>query len=270
MTVLRYALTTFRVQIIAYGFGLGAYAALIALLYPSLADTMSELEDSYPPGILDAFSGGAALSLASAEGFFTLEFFSLAPVIFAIFAVFASTAVLAGEESSGTLEFLGALPLSRRHLFFQKTLALLIAIAAIAAITSLGWAITIPAIELEGLTLVALIGATFAQVSFVAFVAAAGLLLGALAPTRGTAAALTGGVTVVAYLATTIAGAVSAASWVKYVSPLYYADFPAILVEGITPWHFAVLWLATVGRYRGGRCRSTSGRSAASRWQCAG
>ena len=246
MTILRRTLATLRTQIIAYGLGLGSYAAVVALLFNSMSDTMLELEASYPDAVLQAFSGGAALSLATPSGFLTYEYFSFAPLFFAAFAVFASTGALAGEEGSGTLEFLGALPLSRRRIFIQKALALLVAMGAIAAIICIGWALTLPFLDLEGLTLPMVIGATFAQISFLAFVAAVGLLLGAVAPSRGAAAAWTGAIAVVAFLAVSIAGAVDAVSWLQYTSPFYYADFPAILVFGITPWHFALVWGATL------------------------
>ncbi len=245
MTLLRYNLSTLRVQIVSYGLGLAAYAALVALLFPAIIDTMAELEDSYPAAFLDLFSGGATLSLATARGFFTLEFFSLAPLFFAVFAVFAATGLIAGEEASGTLEFLGSLPLSRRRIFFEKVGALGIASILIAAIICLGWLLTVPFIDTEDLTVLPLIGATFAQLSFVLFIAAVGLLLGAIAPSRGTAAAWTGAVTVFAYLASSLAGAVDTISWLKYASALYYSDFPAILVDGIVPWHFALIWGVT-------------------------
>ena len=246
MTVFNHALRSYRTQILAYGIGLGAYAALVALLFSSMAGTMAELEASYPEEILQAFSGGAALSLATASGFITYEYFSFAPLFFAAFAVFASTGALSGEEGSGTLEFLGSLPVSRRRVFLEKALAVGAAMMLIAGIIALGWVVTVPFLDLDGVTLPMLIGATFAQISFLAFIAAVGLLLGAVAPSRGAAAAWTGAVTVVAFLAVSIAGAVDAVSWLQYTSPFYYADFPAILVFGVTPWHFVLLWGVTL------------------------
>jgi len=245
MTTFRHALSTYRTQIIAYGLGLGAYAGLVALLFTYMGEAAGELEATYPREILEVFGGGT-VSLATPAGFITLEFFSMAPLFFSVFAVLASTGALAGDEGSGTLEFVGALPLSRRQIFAEKALALFVGMAIIAAIICLGWVLTVPFLDFEGLTLPMLIGATFAQLSLLAFFAAVGLLLGAIAPSRGAAAAWTGGVVAFAYLAATLASAIDAVSWMKYLSAFYLADFPTILVDGIVPWHFAVLWAATI------------------------
>lgn len=231
-----------RVAVLSYGLGLALYAALLILLYPSVESTMAQMSESYPQEILEAF-GVAGTSLSDPRGFVSVEFLSMTPLILGAFAVFAATGVLAGEESTGTMEFLAALPLSRRQLFVQKSLAVAGASVAIGGLTCLGWVATVPFVDLHGVVgLPELTGATFAQLSFVWFVAAAGLLLGAIAPTRSTAAAWAGVILIVSYLLVAIAGVVDSVEWLQYVSPYYYADLSAVLLRGVTWSRFAVLW----------------------------
>lgn len=232
-----------RIQVLSYGLGLALWAAIEVFLYPSVADTLSEVE--YPEAILEAF-GARGANLADPRAFLGVEFFSLGPLVIGAFVVAASTAALAGEESAGTMKMLAALPVSRRAMFVQKALAVMLAVLAVAALTSIGWLVSVPFIDLgRELTLTDLVLATFVQASFAAFVAAMGLFFGAVAPTRGTAAAYTGGLLVVAYLLVAISSTVDTVEDIRYASPYYYSDLSGVLVDGVEPVHQFVLWAAT-------------------------
>ena len=240
MVLLTQMLYRLRIQVLSYGLGLALWVGFEVLLFPSVSDSLSNIE--YPQAILDAF-GVSGTNLGDPRAFFGAEFFSLGPLALGAFIVAASTAALAGEESAGTMEPLAALPFSRREMFVQKALAVLLAAAGVTALTAIGWAASVPFVDLgRELTLVELVGATFAQLSFAAFLGAVGLLFGAVAPSRGTAAACTGALLVVAYLIVAIAASVDAIDGLKYASPYYYSDLSGILVDGVDPRHQAVLW----------------------------
>ena len=244
MVLLTQMLYRLRIQVLAYGLGLALWAAVEVLLFPSVADSLSDIE--YPEAILEAFGVGGT-NLGDPRAFFGAEFFSLGPLVIGAFVVFASTAALAGEESSGTMELLGALPISRRRMFVEKTIAVLLGVVGVAALTSIGWVASVPFVDLgRELTLIELVGATFAQVPFAAFLVAVGLLLGAVAPTRSTAAAITGGLLIVTYLLLAVASTVDSVENLKYASPYYYSDLSGVLVDGIEVRHQLVLWSATL------------------------
>lgn len=245
MTFTVYALRQLRTQVLGYGIGLGIYAAVVTLLFPVMEETLSELTASYPEGILEAF-GVSGVSLADPRGFLSAEFFSFAPVIFAAFGLFASTGALAGEEGSGTLELTATLPISRRELFLRKAVAIALAGVATASLICIGWIVTVPFVDFDGrLSLIALIGATFGQLSFVTFIVAVGFLLGALAPSRGSASAWCGMILVASYLIMSIAGAVEQVRWIRYASPYYYTDLAQVLTTGIDLLRAAGLWATT-------------------------
>ena len=71
MILVRYSLRQLRVHILCYGIGLGLYAALIAVLFPVMRETLDQLTETYPKEILEAFglsgvsSGPESAALAS-------------------------------------------------------------------------------------------------------------------------------------------------------------------------------------------------------------
>ena len=265
MTVFWLSLRSFRTQILAYGIGLGAWAAAVCFIFTTLQDTLSSID--YPQAILDAFGAGST-GLGDPRGYFSTEFFSLAPLVVGAFVVIASTGCLAGEESRGTMEMLASLPLSRLHLFVWKPLSVLVATILVLALSSAGWALALPFVEVgRDVTVWMLIGATMAQLPFLALILAVGVLLGALAPTRATAGAWTAGFLVVAYLLAAIGAISDSVSALKYASPYYYADLTGILIDGIKPWHQVLLDSITVGVVLVGGVAFSGREFGAERWQ---
>jgi beta-exotoxin I transport system permease protein len=244
MSLFVHALRRLRTQILIFGIGLAIWGSMYVFMFPLVRDSMSNIE--YPPEILAAFGAGGT-DLGDPRLFFDVEFFSLAPSIAAVFVVIAGTAALAGEESGGTMDFLAALPLSRRRLFWQKALAIAAGAALITAIIALGWILTGPFAEYrDELPIRDIAGATFLQLPFMLFIGSAALLLGAVAPSRSAAAAWSGGLLVVAYLAVTIASVTDRLEWLRYLSPYYYTDLPGILEDGPNAWHQFVLLVLIV------------------------
>lgn len=238
--VFRKVLRDLRWQLIGYGVGMALYAALIALLYPSFRETLGDFE---LPEFYAMFLGGEGeIDFAAPENFFALEFFSIAPVIIAIYAIVTSTGLLAGDEGRGSLELVLAQPISRTRVFVEGVAALLVGAVLICAATAAGWLLTIPLIDVGGEEVLSklVVGSFNLFPITVAFVAA-GLLLGAVAPTRGLAAGVLAMVTVAMYLANSVATLVDAISWLRYLSPFWYADSAQAVAGGATWWHPLVL-----------------------------
>jgi ABC-2 type transport system permease protein len=117
-----------------------------------------------------------------------------------------------------------------------KSLATALGAAIIAGMGFLGFAVTIPLVDID---------VSVAD----AFVASANLLpitllfygvslwLGAVSPSRSIAAGAAIGLVTFAYFANTIAAGVDALSWMKYASPFYYYGAGLPLVRGIDWTH---------------------------------
>jgi ABC-2 type transport system permease protein len=243
MVLFWHTLTGLRAQVLWYGLGLALWAGLEVVLFPTVRETISAVE--YPEELLAAF-GASGGDLSDPRTFFEVEFFSLGPVITATFALFASTAAFAGEESSGTMDLLASLPLNRRRILAEKVLAIACAATGIVAIVASAWVFTVPFANLgSDLPRWDLVVATFAQLPFTAFIVAVGLLFGAVAPSRSTAAACTAGLLVASYLFVAFAGLDDSVEPLRYVSPYYYADLSGVLSNGLEWGHQGVLWAIT-------------------------
>lgn len=255
--IARVTLRGLRWQIGWYGGGLGVYAAFMVWLFPVFQDALGVMASEYPPEIMAFF--GASGDLANPRVFIQVEYFSFVPVILVIYSVVAGTGLFAGDEGRGTLEPLLAQPVSRTSVFVSRTAALAGGLGLILAVNSLGWLASVPFVDLGDVGITAFLGATFAPLPLVAAFAGMSILLAAIAPARGTAAGIAAAIAIVAYLLSSLALAIEAISWMRWVSPYYYSDSHRILTEGLVWWHQAVLvglasatltvaWLAFRGR----------------------
>ena len=253
-----------RVQILAYGVGLAAYAAMMTLLFPSFSESIGNIE--LPPGF-EAVVGGST-DFSSPEGFFGTELFPWIPLIIAIFGITVGTGATAGEESTGTIDSILALPFSRETVVMQKTASLAVGTAIIVAMMMGGFLVTIPLVDLGGdLPLWKLPAASLAALPFAWFTAGLALFLGAVAPSRGTATGIASALVIATWLATTVAGLADPIEWVQYLSPYYYSDVRGILVDGVTWWH-PVLNLALTLALVALAVEAFAGREiGAARWQ---
>jgi len=252
LAIARRSVFELRWQVLWFGVGLAIYGASMVWLFPQFEDALGLLTENYPPEIMAFFGGG---DLTNAAGFLTLEYQSFAVVIVMVFAVVASTGQLAGDEGRGTLEILLAQPVGRARMMVEKAVGVLVATLLICVLISVGWLVSVPFIDFDGeLTLAMVLGATFGVMPVVAFVVAMGFLLGALAPSRGSAAGILSAVVVLSYIGASLAQVIDAISWLRWVSPYYYSDAARWLTEGPVWWHQVglvvvaalVFWLALV------------------------
>ncbi len=244
MALMRHALRALRGQILAYGLGLVVWGVAEALLFPTVRDTLGAVD--YPPEILEAF-GASGGNLADPRTFMDVEFFSLGPLVVATFALLAGSGALGGEESGGTMEVLASFPLSRRRMFASKVGAVLVAIALVCVLISIGWACSAPFADFgRDLSVARLVLATFGILPFAAFVVVSSVLLAALAPSRGAAGAWSGVLLVASYVLVVIANVADSVKNLRYASPYYFSDLTGILANGVEWKHQLVLVASTV------------------------
>ena len=162
-----------RWMVLGFGVGGALMAALVLGIYPSYREALALVE--IPPA-LEALVGD--VDLASAEGFFSVEFFVWIPVLLVVYAIVQGTGVLAGEESSGTLDLLLAQPISRTRLFIEKAMSIVVGTLVIVLLILPGWAVTYGAADID-LALGRLMLATVAMAPLMLAFAALSLLAGA-------------------------------------------------------------------------------------------
>jgi ABC-2 type transport system permease protein len=122
---------------LTWGGGLGAMTALIALMWPSIEDSMDEMMRSYPESLKKAF--GIA-ELDTVERYVDAEMLSIiVPLAVAFFAVRCTIGATVAAEDRGHLDTLLSLPVSRRVLVVASFAVTLLDVLAILALL---WAMT--------------------------------------------------------------------------------------------------------------------------------
>ena len=234
-TIVRKTLLDLRWQVVGWGLGLAALAAMLVLIYPAISAQFEGVE-------MENIGFGEIQDLSDPRQFFQVEFFTWAPVLMTVFAIIVGGALLAGEEGAGTLELLLSQPLTRRGLFLGKLAGVALAVVGVLALAGLGFLLTAPFVDLKGAVAAGELAiAPFSLLPFAWFALAATVLAATLTPTRGRAAALMTAGAFVAYALNLTASLVTSLEWLRFLTPYYYADAQRVLTEGTVWWHQAAL-----------------------------
>lgn len=222
LTVFRHHLVRMRGQMLGWGVAMMLFAVFISSFYKTILDQREQIEamiKSYPPEMLAFF--GNVTTVATPEGYLTLEFFSLAPIILGVFAVMAGSGLLVADEEGGLLDLILAHPVSRASLFSGRLLAYVVATIGILLLTWLGFVLTMPWSGLNvgwgamALPFVSLLGVLLVFGTMA-------LLLSLLLPSRRLAATIVGFLLVASYFVTSLANLNDALKTLTWVSPLSY------------------------------------------------
>ena len=239
-TILRKTLRDLRWHIVGWGLGLAGIAAILVLLFPTIAEQFEGIE-------LENIGFGEIEDVSDPRQFLQLEFFTWSPILMTVFSIIVGGALLAAEEGRGTLEVLLSQPLSRRGLFLGKLAGAAIAVIAILAIAGIGFLLSAPLVDLKGeVTGGELAIAPFVLLPFAWFVIAATMLVATLTPARGRAAGLMIVGAVASYVLNIIAGLAESLTWLRFFSPYYYSDAQRVLTDGPVWQHQALLLAAAV------------------------
>jgi ABC-2 type transport system permease protein len=231
----------FRARAVASAaLGLVALTALVGSLYPSLGDSIADVE--IPKEIGDFIGGG---DLATIQGWLRAEIMAVyGPVVFAVIAITSATATTAGEEEGHVFALVLAKPVPRRRLLLAKAAAIALLLGALAVAVLVGLRIAV-AIAGGGVASVHLAAAALHLLAFGLGVGALALALGAGTGQRGLAAGVAAGITLVMYLINGIAPVSDATSWLRYLTLFHYYEGGDPIANGIDAAGLAVLVLVT-------------------------
>jgi ABC-2 type transport system permease protein len=221
----------FRARAVASAaLGLVALTALVGSLYPSLGDSIADVE--IPKEIGD-FIGGS--DLATIQGWLRAEIMAVyGPVVFAVIAITSATATTAGEEEGHVFALVLAKPVPRRRLLLAKAAAIALLLGALSVAVLVGLRIAV-AIAGGGVATAHLAAASLHLLAFGLTVGALALALGAGTGQRGLAAGV----------AASIAPVSDATSWLRYLTLFHYYEGGDPIANGIDAAGLAVLVLVT-------------------------
>ena len=130
----------FRARAVASAaLGLVALTALVGSLYPSLGDSIADVE--IPKEIGDFIGGG---DLATIQGWLRAEIMAVyGPVVFAVIAITSATATTAGEEEGHVFALVLAKPVPRRRLLLAKAAAIALLLGALSVAVLVGLRIAV-------------------------------------------------------------------------------------------------------------------------------
>jgi ABC-2 type transport system permease protein len=223
-------------QIVGFGIAFFVMAAMIIYIWPSYRVTVASIQ---LPEAIQALLG-SSLAYSTAPGFVSAEYFSWIPILLIVYTIIQGTGAIAGEEGSGTIDLLMSQPITRANVTVQKTVAICIGSASIAAFGFLGFLLSVPFVDIDlSLKGAALACANMLPMSLLYYALA--LWFGSVLPNRTYAAGGAIALATAGYFINTIAAAVHSLSWLKYASPFYYYGAGLPLVDGIDWPHVGLL-----------------------------
>jgi len=229
-----------RWMMLFWSLGVVAMAMLMMAFYHSFsAGGFDEVLKNLPK----SFQGlvGNVADLKTVSGYVSQEVFALRiPLLTLIMGVVLFTALVAGDESQGTLQTLLAQPVSRLRVFIEKYLAALVISFVICFGAFVGVLLGLILIHehmswlhlfesVVGVWLLTLVFGTF------------GFALGAITGKRGLTGSLTGLVTFGTYLITSFAPNVAGLKNVEKLSPFHYYNNPGIAQHGLQTHNVVVM-----------------------------
>ena len=193
------------------------------LLYPTYATQfkLTELLERLPPA-MKALIGAQVADVSTATGFLNIELFPMMlPAVLAGYAIAQGSGATAGEESRGTIDVLLSYPVPRWLVVAQKSAAVVISVAVVAAGlwvgAVLGAAASSSALD-SGRVAEALVMAVLLALDF----GAVALLLASWTGNRGLGIGVSVALLVVMYFVNALAPVISGLDSVKEASLFYW------------------------------------------------
>jgi len=221
-----------RNGIIGWAIGLSLLPAIYVAIYPQFQDDLAGMQDILDLEIYKAMG----MNFGTFEDWLASTIINLVPIILAIYAVLDGTGTLAGEEDSGKLEIVVALPIPRWQIVTVKAIAHAIGLFLILLIVDFVTTFVFLAIESDIQTTLTAWDVFWSLLYLWPIVLAFGmvsLFLGAFAPRRRTAALLATVVVIVSYFGNNLSSQVSTLEALKPFFLYNYLDATASLwVDG--------------------------------------
>jgi ABC-2 type transport system permease protein len=231
--------------IVGWGCLLASYAFLALAILPSLTTVMNLDAMLQQLGPVIKTLVGEMFSMTTPEGLLRTVFFSMLPVMLAIFSIIEALGIVAGEEVARTMDIMMAHPVSRSRLIVERFAALTIGTILLSVVIVLALAVGVsanaPSLSFANVIL-ATVNAIFPTLSLAALTLAATCLL----PNGGGAGMVVALITVTSYLINNLAPLWKALQPLQKLSVFYWYNNSQPL-NGMMRWgDSGLLALATV------------------------
>ena len=230
-----------------WGIGMGAYALMItvAVLDDASLRQIMQVLDTMPGFLIKGLMGTADVEfMTSPDGYFAIKFFSLALVLYSVYAIMCGLAVTANDEESGVMDSFLSLPLPRWSVMVARSLAYAVLMLGVLAFSYIGIVIGAALVPQMSYDL-GHIGVTmFNLYPSMLFALGLTVLFGVLFRRRNVALGVTATVIATSYFLDFIssgAGPDSPLSALGYLSYFHYNNGVGVMQFGLEPVNMALL-----------------------------
>lgn len=236
-----------------WALALAAICGMYIGLYPSFPqDELEGLVESLPEGVVSAFGYD---QIGTAAGYVDSTVYGLlGPILLAVFAIGVAARTLAGKEEDGTLELEVASPLTRRRVYLERLLALVVQVVVLVVVLGVTTAALTVGLDLDlGLGRVAEVSVGLALFALLA--GALALAAGAATGRRAVALGVGAGVIVAGFVLDAI-GPMLEAGWMTAVSPWsWFVGSEVALLHGADWGRYALMAAVAIVVLVGGALR---------------
>jgi ABC-2 type transport system permease protein len=219
-----------RNAIIGWSIGLTFLPAIYVGIYPQFAEDLYQMESILELDIYQALG----MNFGTFEDWIASTVINIVPILLAIYAVIDGTGTLAGEEESGKLELVVALPIPRWQIVTVKAIALGVSLLLILIFVAATTTIVFLAIESDIETSLAWWDVVWSLLYTWPIVMAVGMIslfLGVFTPRRRIAALIGTVVVIVSYFGSNLSSQVSTLETIQPLFLYNYLDSTAGLFE---------------------------------------
>jgi ABC-2 type transport system permease protein len=221
--------------VLGWGLMLASLGALVVAMFPSIEDVLGMFGSMLENPVLKTLVGDID-TFGTLEGFLGIKFFSMMPLILAVYVVLFALGIVAGEEERGTLDILLSTPAPRWQIIVEKFGAMIVAVFLILLMGFIGLFLGELTLRESTLNTGQVAAAVLNIVPITLFMGALTLLLSTVLRSRSTAGAISAGLIFVSYFMTTLGDMIdNAVSNIKYLSFYQYYDGANVLTTGV-PW----------------------------------
>lgn len=218
-----------RRALVLWGVALAAVSAMYIAFWPSMrGGDIQSLVDAMPEGLVTAMGYDR---IGTAAGYLTSTVYGLlAPALLLVFGIGTGARLLAGQEEDGTLELEVTAPVSRRRVYGERLVALVVDVVVLVASVTVVTLALVAALDMAVSTANLLAGSS-ALLLLVLAHAAIAFAVGAATGRRALALGTAAGVAVVGFMLDAIGPAVEI-PWMTAVSPFAWMLGPDPLANG--------------------------------------
>ena len=226
-----------RNSLLWYVVGLGALVGITVSVYPTIregADTITQLLEAMPQGMMSFFGAAEVSDLLTPSGFINSRVnASIGSIVLAVFAISIGTGAIAGEEDRRTMDLILATPTPRYRIVLERFAAMATLVAVVAFALLIVMAIGNPIVDL-GFPVANMIASNFELALLALVFGSLAFAVGGITGKRGITIGIASGTTVTTFFINGLAELVDWLQGAQKFTPFYWLQRSDPLSKGLS------------------------------------